>query len=54
MEDEEYYEEEYKNPLEEWNERGGQYAGICPSCGGKIYQSTYADYCFCGDQDYAY
>lgn len=53
MEDEEE-DYEYKSPLEEWNEISSQSCGTCPSCGSKIYQSTYTDYCMCAEQDYAY
>lgn len=53
-EDTEYEEEKYKTPLEEWNEKSNQSCGICPKCGSKIYQSTYTDYCLCGEQDYSY
>ena len=54
MEDEEDY--EYKTPLEKWNENNstGQSCGTCPNCGSTIYQSTYADFCMCGEQDYSY
>jgi len=29
-------------------------AGYCPKCGQPIYQSTYADWCECGESDYSY
>jgi hypothetical protein len=47
-------EEDYKTPLEKWNEMSNQSCGTCPKCGSKIYQSTYADCCMCGEQDYSY
>jgi hypothetical protein len=42
--------------VDSWDEENstGQSAGTCPDCGSKIWQSTYADYCMCGNQDYAY
>lgn len=47
---------EYESEVDEWNDKNstGQSCGICSSCGSNIYQSTYADYCKCGEQDYAY
>lgn len=28
--------------------------GTCSNCGGVIHQSTYADWCDCGESDYSY
>lgn len=44
----------YKSDLDKWNESDSQSAGYCPTCGSKIRQSTYSDYCMCGDSDQAY
>lgn len=56
--DEEDYEPEtrYQSEMERWNAENntGQSAGTCPNCGSKIYQSTYADFCMCGEQDFSY
>jgi hypothetical protein len=54
------YEEEDKYPYEteteKWNRENntGMNCGTCPRCGSKIYQSTYADFCKCGDSDQGY
>jgi hypothetical protein len=32
----------------------GQSAGVCKNCGSKIFQSTYTDFCMCGENDTAY
>jgi uncharacterized Zn finger protein (UPF0148 family) len=29
-------------------------AGTCPRCGSPIYQSTYNDWCECGESDQSY
>lgn len=49
-------EDENLTPLEQWerDNNTGMSAGICPNCGSKIFQSTYADFCKCGEQDYSY
>jgi ribosomal protein S27AE len=49
-------EPDYKTPLEKWEEEHntGQSAGTCPKCGSRIFQSTHADSCMCGEQDFAY
>ena len=53
-----YYDDEPSDEteLEKWNKENsiGQAAGICPKCGSIIFQSTYADFCMCGEQDYSY
>jgi hypothetical protein len=56
MEDEEYEEYRYESDLDRWNRENntGYSCGTCPSCGSIIYQSTYADFCKCGEQDYGY
>ena len=43
-------------PTEEWERENstGQSAGTCPVCGSLIFQSTYADFCMCGEQDQSY
>ena len=48
--------DKYLTPTEQWDKDNntGMCAGTCPNCGSKIYQSTYADFCKCGDQDQAY
>ena len=54
--DEEDYEPEYESEVDRWNAENntGLSAGTCPNCGSKIYQSTYADFCKCGEQDFSY
>jgi hypothetical protein len=45
------------NPdTDDWNDRNdtGMSCGICPTCGSKVYQSTFADFCKCGEQDFSY
>jgi hypothetical protein len=58
MEDEEYEYEEYKyeSKIDKWNRENNTSlsCGTCPRCGSKIYQTTYTDFCECGEQDYAY
>lgn len=57
FEDEEYEQEEkFESDVDRWNRENntGQSAGTCPNCGSKIYQSTYADFCKCGEQDFSY
>lgn len=46
----------YESPKEKWEREHdtGMHAGICPRCGSKIFQSTYADSCMCGESDYSY
>lgn len=41
---------------QEWDKENntGMSCGTCPRCGSKIYQSTYADFCKCGDSDQGY
>jgi hypothetical protein len=53
MEDEDY---KYESDTEIWDRENntGTSAGLCPNCGSKIYQSTYADFCKCGEQDFSY
>ena len=48
--------DEIKTEVKEWNENNstGQSCGTCSNCGSKIYQSTYADFCMCGEQDTSY
>ena len=55
-EDYEYEEYRYESELDRWNRENntGYSCGTCPSCGSIIYQSTYADFCKCGEQDYGY
>lgn len=47
---------EFDSEVEKWNNENstGQSAGTCPKCGSIIYQTTYVDFCMCGEQDYAY
>ena len=47
---------EFESDVDRWNRENctGYECGVCPNCGGKIYQSTYADFCKCGEQDYSY
>jgi len=47
---------DYKSETEKWDEENntGMSCGTCSRCGSKIYQSTYADFCKCGDSDQGY
>lgn len=49
-------ENKFESETDKWNSENstGQSCGVCPNCGSKIYQSTYADYCMCGEQDQSY
>jgi len=46
----------FESEVDKWNRENntGMSSGVCPNCGSKIYQSTYADFCKCGEQDQGY
>lgn len=59
--DDEWYEDNRVPPeptpkVKEWeeNKSTGQHAGVCKNCGSKIFQSTFSDYCMCGENDQSY
>ena len=47
---------QFESEVDEWNNENStsQSCGTCSTCGSKIYQSTYTDFCMCGEQDYSY
>ncbi len=47
---------ELKPEIKDWEIKNntGMSCGTCPNCGSTIYQSTYADFCMCGDSDAGY
>jgi len=55
-EDEKDYKPKKDLATQEWDKEHdtGMSCGTCPRCGSKIYQSTYADFCKCGDSDQGY
>jgi len=55
-EDDDYEPVDNRSELEKWNDENntGQIAGFCQNCGSRIYQSTYSDFCKCGEQDFSY
>lgn len=47
---------DFESDLDKWekNNSTGMSAGKCLNCGSTIYQSTFTDYCMCGESDFAY
>lgn len=51
-----YVQPVYTSLVAKWNAENdtGYSCGTCPTCGSKIYQCTYADFCSCGEQFQSY